>query len=167
MFAAKRLSHAAAFLAVLLLAFALPAGAEEPLTPLHPPGGKVVSLTLAKKLYENQEAKFYDTRSSIEFNQARIAGAKLLPYIENSERVTHFDSSADSFDTTQLPPNKGRTLIFYCNGPDSWQSYKAAVAAINKGYRDVLWLREGLSAWEAARFPVEKAADRQDPETQG
>jgi rhodanese-related sulfurtransferase len=157
MSAAKSLFRVILFPA-LLLTFALYAGAEEKmqqLTPLYLPGGKVVSPVLAKKLHDNKEAKFYDTRSTIEFDQARIAGARLLPYTENSERVPYFDPSGDLFDTIQLPPNKGQTMIFYCAGPDGWKSYKAAVLAIKEGYRDVMWLRDGFSGWQTARFPVE------------
>ncbi len=158
MLSARRLSRAALLLSALLLLFTLPASAEEkmlPPPPAFPPGGKVVTLALAKQLHDRNEAKFYDTRSIVEFEQARIAGATLLTYVENSDPVKNFDRSVDIFNTVQLPPNKGRTLVFYCDGPHGWRSYKAAVLAIKEGYRDVLWLREGLNGWQSAQYPVE------------
>lgn len=39
-------------------------------------------------------------------------------------------------------------LVFYCGGPQCWMSYNAALRAIRLGYRNVLWYRGGLEAWQ-------------------
>ena len=155
----KFLTGSIAFLALtLFLLSALSAGAEEleqTATPTFIRGGKVISTDMAKSFFSNKEAEFYDVRSADDFSKARIHGARVLSYQENSERTPDFNHSVDRFDLAQLPPNKGQTVIFYCNGPTGWKSYKAAVLAIRSGYRDVMWLRDGFSGWQSARLPVE------------
>jgi rhodanese-related sulfurtransferase len=154
----KFLSSSILFFPALFLLSTLSAGAEEKeqtATPTFIRGGKVISTDTAKSFFSNKEAEFYDVRSTDEFGKAHIHGARALPYQENSECAPDFNPSADQFDLAQLPPNKGQTVIFYCNGPTGWKSYKAAVLAIRTGYRDVMWLRDGFSGWQSARFPVE------------
>jgi len=41
-------------------------------------------------------------------------------------------------------------LVFYCQGPQCWMSYNAALRAIALGYRNVLWYRGGVEAWQHA-----------------
>lgn len=48
---------------------------------------------------------------------------------------------------------RGRTdlpMVFYCQGPQCWMSYNAALRAIKLGYRNVLWYRGGTEAWQRA-----------------
>ncbi len=46
--------------------------------------------------------------------------------------------------------NNAVPLVFYCGGPQCWMSYNAALRAIRLGYRNVLWYRGGLEAWQRA-----------------
>ncbi len=41
-------------------------------------------------------------------------------------------------------------IIFFCTGSRCWESYNAALRAINMGFKMVLWYRGGLGAWRAA-----------------
>jgi len=55
---------------------------------------------------------------------------------------------------------QGRTdlpMVFYCGGPQCWMSYNAALRAIRLGYRNVLWYRGGVEAWQRAGQPLEMA----------
>lgn len=45
-------------------------------------------------------------------------------------------------------------LVFYCASPECWMSYNAALRAIRLGYRNVLWYRGGLAAWQQAGLPM-------------
>ena len=38
-------------------------------------------------------------------------------------------------------------LVFYCESPQCWMSYNAALRAINAGFTNVLWYRGGVEAW--------------------
>ena len=45
-------------------------------------------------------------------------------------------------------------VVFYCLGLQCRMSYNAAVRAIQLGFRNVLWYRGGLEAWQSAGQPV-------------
>jgi PQQ-dependent catabolism-associated CXXCW motif protein len=51
-------------------------------------------------------------------------------------------------------------LVFYCGGPQCWMSYNAALRAIRLGYRNVLWYRGGMEAWQRAGQQFEMASMR-------
>ncbi len=56
----------------------------------------------------------------------------------------------------KLPGNKKATLVFYCNGwPECKKSHDASAKAVEWGYQNVYWLREGIPAWQAKGYPVE------------
>ncbi len=82
--------------------------------------------------------------------------ARLVPYVEKSAKDTDFDAAADSFDLTKLPPDKAAPLVFACNGPECWKSYKSSLAAIKAGYTKVHWFRGGLPEWRGAGMTLAK-----------
>ncbi len=45
-------------------------------------------------------------------------------------------------------------LVFYCQSRECWMSYNAALRALRAGYRNVLWYRGGIEAWQAAQLPT-------------
>jgi PQQ-dependent catabolism-associated CXXCW motif protein len=45
-------------------------------------------------------------------------------------------------------------IVTYCANPECWMSYNAALRAINAGYRNVMWYRGGLEAWQRAGQPL-------------
>ena len=53
--------------------------------------------------------------------------------------------------------NLNMPLVFYCGGAKCWESYNAALRAINLGYSKVYWYRGGIGSWlEAKRqYPIE------------
>ena len=53
--------------------------------------------------------------------------------------------------------NPETPLVFYCLNPECWMSYNAALRAINLGYRNVLWYRGGIEAWQQAGQPTAPA----------
>lgn len=147
----------AASLALLALAGAPRADEErkKPETPAALRGGAVVSAGEARTLLAEGKARFFDTRSAVNFGKGHVPGARPLPYKEKSAQSEGFDASLDSFDVSALPADKGEAIVFYSDGPTGWKSYKAAVTAIRRGHRNVKWMREGFAGWAAARFPVE------------
>ena len=50
--------------------------------------------------------------------------------------------------------NREAPLVFYCQGPQCWMSYNASLRAINLGYKNVLWYRGGIEAWQHAGLPL-------------
>ena len=92
-------------------------------------------------------AQIVDVRTASEFTAKHIPAATLLPYAEHSPRYVGADISLDGFDVSKLQSSK--SLILYCNGPECWKSYKAALRAIaSKQFAQVYWFRGGLPEWE-------------------
>ena len=48
----------------------------------------------------------------------------------------------------------GRTVVFFCESAQCWLSHNASLRALALGYRDVVWYRGGIEAWEAAGLPM-------------
>jgi PQQ-dependent catabolism-associated CXXCW motif protein len=50
--------------------------------------------------------------------------------------------------------NPQQRLVFFCAGAQCWESYNAALRALQLGYREVYWYRGGVNAWQAAGLPL-------------
>lgn len=59
---------------------------------------------------------------------------------------------------TFLPADKSSLLIFYCAGPLCPVSGAAANESVMLGFRKVFVMRDGISGWVKAGYPVESAA---------
>lgn len=117
-------------------------------------GVTVVSAEQARKMAE-AGVPVIDTRVGNEYADAHIQGARNVPYKEKSAKDTGFDAKQDHFDLAKLPADHNAPLIFYCNGPECWKSYKAAKVASDAGWRKVQWLRGGFPEWKSKGFAVE------------
>lgn len=122
-------------------------------TPRSLAGATVVDAAAVAKLAA-AGAHLIDTRNAEEFKAGHLPGAKLVPYVEHSAKDADFDASKDQFDLSQLPADKSAALVFNCNGPECWKSYKASVAALKAGYSRVHWFRGGFPEWRAAGLKV-------------
>ena len=95
-----------------------------------------------------------DTRSQKEYDSEHIKGSVLVPYLEKSLKETDFDASKDDFSALARLPRQS-PVVFLCNGPECWKSYKASRAAVAAGFAEVYWFRGGMPEWRARRLPVE------------
>lgn len=142
------------FLFALFSLFAFAAGDEQ--TPTSLTGGKVIISEDAKKLTETGEGVAFDTRAVLNFGKGHLPKASPISYKEKSEKKVDFVATDDQFDLSKLPADKNKKIIFYSDGPTGWKSYKAAVTAIKSGYRNVYWLREGVTGWTAKGIALEQ-----------
>ena len=117
-------------------------------------GAKVVKADEAKKLAD-AGAAVIDTRVATENAEKTIKGSKNVVYKEKSVKAVDFDASADQFDLTKLPSDKAAPIVFFCNGPECWKSYKGSTAALKAGYSKVFWFRGGMPEWVAAGLPTQ------------
>ena len=143
------------FSAALLLAavtFATPALAND--TPPNLAGATLVTADKVKAL-SDAGVPVVDARVANEFAESHIKGAKSVVYKEKSKKSADFDASQDSFDLSKLPADKSAPVVFYCNGPECWKSYKAAAVAIKAGYKKVNWFRGGMPEWKSKGYPAE------------
>ncbi|QJQ06823.1 PhnD/SsuA/transferrin family substrate-binding protein [Undibacterium piscinae] len=122
------------------------------LTPDSIPGvTKVTAEQVAKLLTDGAVA--VDTRSAKEYEQEHIIAAIHAPYLEKSLKDREYDATMDDFSAlSNLPLEKA--LIFYCNGPECWKSYKASIAAKAKGVKKIYWYRNGMPEWREKSLPL-------------
>lgn len=139
--------------ATLLLVHPVALAGDETPTTLN--GGKVITVEEGKKLLDSKSALFIDTRAVLNFGKGHVPGAITASYKENSEKNEKFDSSKDQFDSSKLPAEKTKPVVFYSDGPSGWKSYKAAVIAIKEGHKNVMYMRGGYADWLAKNFPTE------------
>jgi rhodanese-related sulfurtransferase len=104
-----------------------------------------------------QNAVIVDTRSQKEYDSEHIRGAVLASYIEKSLKEVDFDAKKDDFSALKTIP-KDKPVVFLCNGPECWKSYKASRAAAAEGYSKIYWFRGGMPEWREKRLPVEGSA---------
>ena len=105
-------------------------------TPLTIEGAEIVT---AKQVLDLAATgvPIIDARVAAEYDEAHIANAISVPYVEKSKKETNFNPAADYFDMSKLPTDK-----------------KAAVVAIKAGYPKVYWLRGGIPEWQEKSYPV-------------
>jgi rhodanese-related sulfurtransferase len=124
-------------------------------TPSLLPGATVVTASEAAAL-RDKGVPIIDVRIPKEYEEKHIVGAVLIPYGEKSLKDVAFDPAMDQWaGPEKLDPAK--PVIFHCNGPECWKSYKAATVALAKGFKTVYWFRGGFPEWESRGLPIESS----------
>lgn len=138
---ARHVRQVVGFLIVLAVAFAAaaPAGAD------HVATVTVIDAGQLKQWLDGGKAMtLVDSRVAAEFKAGHIPTA-----------INILAASMDQ-QKKRLPASKDAAVVFYCNGwPECKKSHDAATKAVEWGYKNVFWLREGLPAWQAKGYPVE------------
>lgn len=134
------------FFAIFLTA---PAFAEEVRVPMVLEGGRVVTIDEAKALFDSGKTLFIDARNPLNYGRGHIPSAIA---------ISAGDKDAGREDETEfrkrLPSDRNARMVFYSHGETGWKSYRAATMAVKAGYKNVLWMREGLKGWTAKGYPV-------------
>jgi rhodanese-related sulfurtransferase len=104
-----------------------------------------------------QNVMIVDTRSQKEYESEHVRGAVLASYVEKSLKEIDFDAKKDDFSALKTIP-KDKPVVFLCNGPECWKSYKASRAAVAEGYTKIYWFRGGMPEWREKHLPVEGTA---------
>ena len=118
------------------------------LTPLTIPGARTISTgELYSALRGNRRFLLVDVLDS---PHAGLPGARRYPGVgmpipsEDLGGLLDKDTGGD----------KSYPVVFYCQGPQCWESYNAALRARDAGYTNVYWYRGGLEAWAMANLPA-------------
>lgn len=120
-------------------------------TPMEIPGARRITTQEVKQL--RNEAILLDVLD--DKHAATIPDAIHVPGAGNFGR---FDDQVQGrlfrllSDLTNRDMN--RPIVFFCEGPKCWESYNAALRAVNLGFRNVLWYRGGLASWTEANLPL-------------
>lgn len=117
-----------------LLLAAVPAGAA--------PGGwkEIAPAELAARLAKDPPPVLVNTMGLLECLDHGIAGSRCIPAEEFAARIG------------ELPPQKERPLVFYCESEAQHNSRAAAAVAVGQGYATVHVLAGGLPAWKGAGY---------------
>lgn len=122
-------------------------------TPSQLPGAKVTTAQEVVGLLQAGVA-LVDVRTAKEFGEKRIRSAILIPYVEKSVKDIAFDPKVDEFALPQ-GLDRAKPVIFHCNGPECWKSYKASQVALSRGFKTVYWFRGGMPEWEKSGLPID------------
>lgn len=123
-------------------------------TPLQLEGVTVLDAQKLQDLMARTPAlAVVDTRSQKEYLAGHIERAVWAPYLEKSLKERDYDPALDDFSAI-LKLDRNRPVVFLCNGPECWKSYKAAHQARQAGFQQVHWFRGGMPEWRAGNLPV-------------
>ena len=116
------------------------AGAE---SPMSIDGAETIDTATARALFD-QEVAFVDVRKDSDWDAGRVPGA------------IHLDiKSVYSEDSLASEIKKDETVVIYCNGSSCMRSSDASKMAVNWGFSNIKYYRDGFPAWKAAGNPVE------------
>ena len=59
----------------------------------------------------------------------------------------------------KVASDRGQMIITYCHHSKCWLSYNVALRLVALGYKNVHWLRDGISGWTAERLPLGNVAE--------
>ncbi len=129
-------------------------------TPAQLPGAKVVTAEEVSAL-ARAGVTVVDVRTAKEFNEKRIPGAVSIPYVEKSVKDVAFDPKADEFAIPDAM-DRAKPVVFHCNGPECWKSYKASQVALSRGFKTVHWFRGGMPEWEKSALAIDTSKPAPD-----
>lgn len=129
--------------------------ADDVPTPTRLEGVKIVPVDEVKAILGQKGVHVFDMRKALNYGKGHLQGAISLPFkwiTEGGDPSTR----KGEFDISQLPSDKNAKVIFYSDGPTGWKSYYAAKTSKEAGYKNVMWMREGTTAWETKGYPLEQ-----------
>jgi rhodanese-related sulfurtransferase len=83
---------------------------------------------------------------------SRITADRKEGFIEGSVSLPDTETSCDSLASTA--PSRRTPVLFYCNGINCGRSARAAIIAVDCGYTNVYWFRNGMEEWLEQEFPL-------------
>ena len=122
--------------------------------PLEISGAKTVSLFVAKQLYDDG-AVFIDVREAADWSVGHIMGSVNLDVGDTEFTILYVSEKL----------NRNTPVVFYNSSPLDFKGALASQFAVNWGYKNVYFFRDGFYSWMAADLPVElKMANQVQPE---
>ena len=130
-------------------------------TPLTIPGARVIGTgelesALNRGTLEGVPFLAIDAWQRTERNDT-VPGSIYIEYAGASGTFKDSYQKALKDELAKLTNNNlNMPVVFYCQGAQCWESYNAALRAINLGYSKVYWYRGGVYSWAAAHreYPI-------------
>ena len=107
-----------------------------------------IALKESKRMFDEGSAVFLDARSSADYRDSHIQGARDLPLVSLVQ-------NRDSAD--KIIPDKTARYIVYCDGEGCDLSVELAKELVSLGYAKVEILGEGYPGWAKAGYPVQSS----------
>jgi rhodanese-related sulfurtransferase len=98
-----------------------------------------IDASTLKQWLDQDTAILVDVREASEYAGEHISGAKRI--------------SLSQFDPLQIPQERGKNIVFYCQSQN--RSQQAAKQLLAAGWTDIYELQGGLNAWKAANYPTQ------------
>jgi len=112
-------------------------------SPMTVEGATTIDTAKARELFD-QEVAFVDVRKDSDWDAGRVPGA------------IHIElKKVYSADALGAEVAKAEPLVLYCNGESCMRSSEASAKAVEWGWNNVYYYRDGFPAWKAAGNPVE------------
>lgn len=129
---------------IFLCCLANNASGADNLAPEDIEGARIISTATAKLLFD-KGYPFIDVRGLDDFNKEHIPGAYHL-------------SIRDNFEEQNLHAivKKDQPVVIYCNGISCMGSSIATQKAIEWGWSNIFYYREGIKDWKQQNYPVHK-----------
>ena len=117
-------------------------------TPMTVPGGKTVTTDELKAMLAGDSKPIIIDAlgSSVMIESAQGLGSGI-----GEQRM--FGKDREMFPKALEKLTGGdreKPIVFYCRSSSCWHSYNATLHAVAAGYKNVLWYRGGIDAWEAS-----------------
>ena len=123
-------------------------------TPLEVPGGKRATTAQVRELLGDKRTLLIDVLA--DNHPQTLKNAKFVPVGGTFGSLTDGNQAQFSAILGKLTAgDRNRPLVFFCAGPQCWESYNAMLRAEAAGYRNIHWYRGGLIAWQASGLDME------------
>lgn len=114
-------------------------------SPMQIAGATTISPQEAKRLHENG-AIFIDVRDRSAWDYGHISGAMHLNFVDGSLALLYVSEVV----------SKETPLVFYCDNSLMPTAAMASFFAMNWGYRNIYFYRDGYFSWLASDFPIDR-----------
>lgn len=111
----------------------------------------LIDVNEARKLYDDGQTVFVDARNQQDYTRGSVRGSVFLFPDDIHERFVAVQ--------TLLPENS--PIVLYCYGPECDMAERVAEFLGQLGYKKMLIMTDGFSAWERAGYPVTRPSAQQ------
>lgn len=127
------------------------------ITPSQPKDIKIISSEEALQLSKEDGAQLFHIAFSKPEKSIQSKSTTFIPYSRKEDILWETSklefktilSKGDLFNTDLLPKDKDAKIVFYGTDQFDWEPYKACLWAKEKGWKNIYWLRSGLSEWRS------------------
>ena len=137
------MKYVSRILTIVFSIFLTTSVSADEVSPTDIPGATTVNTAEAKALFD-EGVYFVDVRKDSDWEAGRVPDA------------IHIElKKVFSDETLTAEVEKDAKVVIYCNGEKCLRSSQAAAKAVEWGFSNVYYYRDGFPAWKAAGNPVE------------